>query len=128
MTPNFYDPQLEVELRELRRLAKQRRRLELPAKIFLDKAPKSCHGDCESPQSIGTMGLTCCHFYQMHEHYDQTLRQEVLQRQAVEAGRAKHRKQPQAKIEGADLQNEYYRDFTGTAKNRKLKDDPEKKS
>lgn len=121
--PDYFDPQLEVELRELRRLVKLRKLLEPTAQIFTDKAPKGCHGDCTHPVMFG-MGLTCCNLYPIYEYHDTTLRLETMQRQVIEVGRAKHRRAcSNPKIEGADLQNEYYRDFTGTSVLRRQKED-----
>lgn len=114
---------MEVELRELRRLSKERRLLETPATVFSREAPKDCHGDCEHPTLIGVMGMTCCNFWQTWELYNRALRLEQLQRQVVYHGTGKRRKGDEPRqIEGAPLKEAYERDFTATGVHRRRKD------
>jgi len=119
------DIQLEVELRELRRLSYLRKLLELPASIFSEQAPAGCHGECHEPARIGVLGLTCCHFYEQYRRYNETLRLETLQRQVIEGVRARHRSSREGppKVEGAPLQEKYHREHTGTARLRRIEVD-----
>lgn len=63
--------------------------------------------------------MTCCHFYLQYQRYNETMRLELLQRQSVESGRQKHRKQPTQRVE-SPLHDAYYREFTGTGVMRRL--------
>lgn len=113
--------QLEVELRELRRLARYRQLLELPATIFTEMCPDHCVGECDNPVVISNVGMTCCHFYLGFVRYNEVLKLERLQRQAIEFGRRPLGKTSgKAAIEGAGLQLKFPRDFTGSYRLRKL--------
>ena len=81
-----HDPQLEADVRELKRLGARRKLLALPATTFIERAPKECYGNCRDPVKIGVFGLTCCYFFAQYEDYTNTLRLEILQRQLVDAG------------------------------------------
>lgn len=112
---HVYDHRLESDLRELLRIAKERRLLELADKLWHVHAPPNCVGQCAAPSKIGTMGLTCCNFFVFHEKYEQAHALELLQREAVEQGRDRqHAARQRRVIEGGPLAEKYYRDFTGT--------------
>jgi hypothetical protein len=109
---DYHDAQLETELRELARLVKTRRRLETPAAVFIEHAPKGCHGECREPMAIGVLGLTCCNLFAAYEYHSDIMRRELLQRQLVEAVRDRHWRASQRKAPYAcDDLDEYYRDF-----------------
>ena len=81
-----HDPQLEADVRELKRLGARRKLLALPATTFIERAPKECYGNCRDPVKIGVFGLTCRYSFAQYEDYTNTLRLEILQRQLVDAG------------------------------------------
>jgi len=91
-----HDPQLEADVRELKRLAARRKLLALPATTFIERAPKECYGNCRDPVKIGVFGLTCCYFFAQFEDYTNTLRLEILQRQLVDADRDRRGRAGQA--------------------------------
>src|SRR4029077_10103386 len=93
-----HDPQLEADLRELKRLGARRKLLALRATTFIERAPKECYGDCRDPVKIGVFGLTCCYFFAQYEDYTNTLRLEILQRQLVDAGRDRRGRAGQADL------------------------------
>ncbi len=88
-----HDPQLEADLRELKRLGARRKLLAPPATTFIERAPTECHGDCREPVKIGVLGRTCCDFFAQYEDYTNTLRLEIMQRQLVDARRNCHARQ-----------------------------------
>jgi hypothetical protein len=44
-----HDPQLEADVRELKRLGARRKLLALPATTFIERAPKDATGTAETP-------------------------------------------------------------------------------
>ena len=115
--------ELEVELAELRRLSRKTRLLELPATIYSQHASSYCEGICETPTVLTGEGLSCCHFYLLHQMHRDAVRLERLQRSNVEFGRNKLKSDAAGRIEGAGLQETYPRTHSGTYKLKALKVD-----
>lgn len=114
---------LEQDMSELKKLAKMRKQLEVPERIWWQYVPKTCTGDCTAPMPIGVMGLTCCHFHLAHQQYLQTKRAEDLMRRRVHSNRDPLARTGETRVEGP-LRDRYERDFTGTYVGRKVKLEP----